>query len=40
VIDQETDLTVCYVMNRMESGLVGDLRGMTIVLETAQGVLA
>jgi CubicO group peptidase (beta-lactamase class C family) len=40
VIDQETDLTVCYVMNRMESGLVGDLRGMTIVLEAAQGVLA
>ena len=40
VIDQDTDLTVCYVMNRMESGLVGDLRGMTIVLEAAQGVLA
>jgi CubicO group peptidase (beta-lactamase class C family) len=39
VIDQETELTVCYVMNRMESGLVGDLRGMTIVLEAIQAVL-
>jgi CubicO group peptidase (beta-lactamase class C family) len=40
VIDQETELTVCYVMNRMESGLVGDLRGATIVLEAVQGLLA
>jgi CubicO group peptidase (beta-lactamase class C family) len=40
VIDQETELTVCYVMNRMESGLVGDLRGAAIVLEAVQGLLA
>ncbi len=33
VMDQDAELTVCYVMNRMESGLVGDLRGATIMLE-------
>ena len=38
VIDQEADLTVCYIMNRMEGGLVGDLRGATIVLEAVQGL--
>ena len=27
IIDQDAELAVCYVMNRMESGLVGDLRG-------------
>jgi CubicO group peptidase (beta-lactamase class C family) len=40
VIDQETELTVSYVMNRMESGLVGDLRGASIVLEAVQGLMA
>jgi len=35
VMDQETRLTVAYVMNRMETGLVGDLRGATIVLAAA-----
>jgi CubicO group peptidase (beta-lactamase class C family) len=40
VIDQETDLTISYVMNRMESGLVGDLRGASIVLEAVQGLMA
>jgi CubicO group peptidase (beta-lactamase class C family) len=35
VMDQDAELTVCYVMNRMESGLVGDVRGFTIVLEAA-----
>jgi CubicO group peptidase (beta-lactamase class C family) len=38
VMDQETELTVCYVMNRMESGLTGDLRGFTIVLEAVMGL--
>jgi CubicO group peptidase (beta-lactamase class C family) len=33
VLDQDAELAVSYVMNRMESGLVGDLRGATIVLE-------
>jgi CubicO group peptidase (beta-lactamase class C family) len=40
VIDQETELTISYVMNRMESGLVGDLRGASIVLEAVQGLVA
>ncbi len=35
VIDQGSDLTVSYVMNRMESGLQGDLRGANIVLAAA-----
>jgi len=39
VMDQETRLTVAYVMNRMETGLVGDLRGATIVLAAAAAVV-
>lgn len=35
VMDQETRLTVCYVMNRMEGGLMGDVRGADIVLAAA-----
>jgi CubicO group peptidase (beta-lactamase class C family) len=31
VVDQDEALAVCYVMNRMEAGLVGDLRGTNIV---------
>ncbi|HXZ61179.1 MAG TPA: serine hydrolase domain-containing protein [Acidimicrobiales bacterium] len=31
VMDQDTELTVCYVMNRMESGVTGDLRGANIL---------
>jgi len=38
VIDQNADLAVSYVMNRMYPGLVGDLRGATIVLETVMGL--
>jgi len=30
LLDQSADLAICYVMNRMESGLVGDLRGAAI----------
>ena len=30
LLDQDADLAICYVMNRMESGLVGDLRGAAI----------
>ncbi len=33
VMDQDAELTVCYVMNRMDAGLVGDLRGATLLLE-------
>jgi len=39
VMDQDTRLTVAYVMNRMETGLVGDIRGATIVLEAAAAVV-
>ena len=39
VMDQETRLTVCYVMNRMESGLVGDSRGVNIVMAAVMGLL-
>ncbi len=39
IMDLETELTVCYVMNRMFPGLVGDLRGMTIAIEAATAIL-
>jgi CubicO group peptidase (beta-lactamase class C family) len=38
VLDQEAELAVCYVMNRMEAGVVGDPRGATIVLEAVAGL--
>ncbi len=37
-MDQDAALTVCYVMNRMESGIVGDLRGANIVAATVTGL--
>ncbi len=39
VSDLDTELTVAYVMNKMESGLVGDLRGASLVLAAASSVL-
>jgi CubicO group peptidase (beta-lactamase class C family) len=38
IMDQDVELTVCYVMNRMFPGLVGDLRGMTIAIEAAMAL--
>jgi CubicO group peptidase (beta-lactamase class C family) len=38
IMDQDAALTICYVMNRMESGLVGDLRGANIVAATLEGL--
>lgn len=38
VADLDSTLTVAYVMNRMESGLVGDLRGASLVLAAAAAV--
>jgi CubicO group peptidase (beta-lactamase class C family) len=38
LIDQESQLTVCYVMNRMNSGLQGDQRGANIVLATVMAL--
>jgi CubicO group peptidase (beta-lactamase class C family) len=40
VMDQDAGLTVCYVMNRMESGLVGDSRGADILAAAFAVVLA
>ncbi len=40
VMDQETQMTVCYVMNRMDSGLQGDFRGATIMLAAAAAAVA
>jgi CubicO group peptidase (beta-lactamase class C family) len=31
VMDQDAGLTVCYVMNRMEAGIVGDQRGANLL---------
>jgi CubicO group peptidase (beta-lactamase class C family) len=38
VIDLDAELTVCYVMNRMESGLEPDLRGANVVLAASAGL--
>ncbi len=38
-LDRQTQLTVCYVMNRMESGVTGDPRG-TNILAAAQDALS
>jgi CubicO group peptidase (beta-lactamase class C family) len=38
--DLERRSTVAYVMNRMEAGLVGDMRGAAIVLALAQVLMA
>jgi CubicO group peptidase (beta-lactamase class C family) len=39
VMDQDARLTVCYVMNRMEGGLIGDLRGPAILMAAVQAAL-
>jgi CubicO group peptidase (beta-lactamase class C family) len=38
VVDPEVELSVCYVMNRMESGVVGDFRGLNILFATVAGL--
>ena len=38
VMDQDAELTICYVMNRMEAGLVGDLRGTNLIAATVAGL--
>jgi CubicO group peptidase (beta-lactamase class C family) len=40
IMDQDYELTVCYVMNRMESGLVGDMRGTNLVAAAVTGLLS
>jgi len=38
VMDQDARLTVSYVMNKMEGGLTGDLRGVNIVMAAVMGL--
>jgi CubicO group peptidase (beta-lactamase class C family) len=38
VMDLDARLTVCYVMNRMESGIQGDFRGANIMFAAAAGL--
>jgi CubicO group peptidase (beta-lactamase class C family) len=38
VVDQDTELTVSYVMNRMEAGVTGDERGAAILAEAVKGL--
>jgi CubicO group peptidase (beta-lactamase class C family) len=40
IMDQDYEFTVCYVMNRMESGLVGDLRGTNVVAAAVTSLLS
>jgi hypothetical protein len=37
--DLDARVTVAYVMNRMEAGIIGDARGASVVMATA-GALA
>jgi hypothetical protein len=39
-MDQDSDLTVCYAMNRMGDALMGDLRGLGIVMAALSGLAA
>jgi CubicO group peptidase (beta-lactamase class C family) len=39
VMDQDARLTVCYVMNKMQGGLTGDLRGANIVMAAVMGLV-
>ncbi len=38
IMDQDAGITVAYMMNRMESGLVGDSRGADIVMAALAGL--
>jgi CubicO group peptidase (beta-lactamase class C family) len=40
IMDQDYEFTVCYVMNRMESGIVGDLRGASLVAAAVTSLLS
>jgi CubicO group peptidase (beta-lactamase class C family) len=40
IMDQDYELTVCYVMNRMESGLAGDFRGTNLVAAAVTSLLS
>jgi CubicO group peptidase (beta-lactamase class C family) len=40
IMDQDSELTVSYMMNQMEVGLIGDTRGMMIAITAAGAALA
>ncbi len=40
MMDQDLDLTIAYMMNKMQAGLVGDTRGSDIALIAAMGALS
>jgi CubicO group peptidase (beta-lactamase class C family) len=40
IMDQDEEFTICYVMNRMESGLVGDQRGINIVMASVLSLIS
>jgi CubicO group peptidase (beta-lactamase class C family) len=39
IMDQDYEFTVCYVMNRMDAGLVGDMRGTNLVAAAVTSLL-
>ena len=40
LIDQDARLCVSYVMNRMEPGTTGDVRGLSLVMAAYQSLMA
>ncbi|HVB52497.1 MAG TPA: serine hydrolase, partial [Acidimicrobiales bacterium] len=40
IMDQDVELTVAYMMNKMQFGLVGDTRGPSIALAAATAALS
>lgn len=40
IMDQDVDLTIAYMMNKMQMGLVGDTRGADIALVAAMAALS
>jgi len=38
IMDQDADMTICYAMNRMGDALMGDLRGLSIVMAAVSGL--
>ncbi len=39
-MDQDTELTVSYMMNRMDVGLIGDTRGVMLAFAAAAAAAA
>jgi CubicO group peptidase (beta-lactamase class C family) len=40
IMDQELELTIAYMMNKMSGGLVGDARGAAIAFAAAMAAVA